>query len=127
MPRSFSPTASGFVSRNRSKTLNYIDSYRNDQGNNREVDAWTTLDAMYAYTFTGLVGDGDTTLSIGVNNIGDKDPPGLVRADDDGNPIPRFDEDGLFVRGLFDRPGYDDRAGHDLRGRIVYVRFKHAF
>ena len=107
--------------------LNYIDSYKNDQGNNREVNSWTTLDAMYSYTFTGLLGDGDTTFSIGVNNLGDKDPPGLVRADADGNPIPRFDEDGLFVRGLFDRPGYDDRAGHDLRGRIVYVRVKHAF
>jgi len=107
--------------------LNYIDSYKNDQGNNREVNSWTTLDAMYSYTFTGLLGDGDTTFSIGVNNLGDKDPPGLVRADADGNPIPRFDEDGLFVRGLFDRPGYDDRAGHDLRGRIVYARFKHAF
>lgn len=107
--------------------LNYIDSYKNDQGNNREVNSWTTLDAMYSYTFTGLLGDGDTTFSIGVNNLGDKDPPGLVRADANGNPIPRFDEDGLFVRGLFDRPGYDDRAGHDLRGRIVYVRVKHAF
>ncbi|MCH8072362.1 MAG: TonB-dependent receptor [Proteobacteria bacterium] len=107
--------------------LNYIDSYKNDQGNNREVNSWTTLDAMYSYTFTGLLGDGDTTFSIGVNNLGDKDPPGLVRADANGNPIERFDEDGLFVRGLFDRPGYDDRAGHDLRGRIVYVRVKHAF
>ena len=107
--------------------LNYIDSYKNDQGNNREVNSWTTLDAMYSYTFTGLLGDGDTTFSIGVNNLGDKDPPGLVRADANGNPIQRFDENGLFVRGLFDRPGYDDRAGHDLRGRIVYARFKHAF
>jgi iron complex outermembrane receptor protein len=107
--------------------LNYIDSYKNDQGNNREVDSWTTLNAMYSYTFAGLLGDGDTTLSVGVNNLTDEDPPGLVRNNSDGTPVTRFDSDGLYVRGLFDRPGYDDRAGHDLRGRIVYVRFKHAF
>ncbi len=109
--------------------LNYIDSYKNDQGNNREVDAWTTLDAMYSYTFSGLLGDGDTTLSIGINNIADKDPPGLVRNESDGvTPEQRFDPvTGAYNRDLFDRPGYDARAGHDLRGRIVYARFKHAF
>lgn len=107
--------------------LNHIDSYKNDQGNDREIDAWTTLDAMYSYTFSGLVGDGDTTISIGVNNIGDKDPPGLVTNNPDGTPQLRFNTDGSYNRALFNRPGYDARAGHDLRGRIVYARFKHAF
>jgi iron complex outermembrane receptor protein len=105
----------------------YIDSYKNDQGNNAEVESWTTIDALYAYTFTGLIGDGDTTLSVGVNNIADEDPPRLARNNSDGTPVTRFDSDGLYVRGWVDRPGYDDRAGHDIRGRTVYVRFKHAF
>ena len=92
-----------------------------------EVDSWTTIDALYAYTFTGLIGDSDTTLSVGVNNIADEDPPRLARNNDDGTPVTRFDSDGLYVRGWVDRPGYDDRAGHDIRGRTVYMRFKHAF
>ncbi|MDX1405156.1 MAG: TonB-dependent receptor [Woeseiaceae bacterium] len=107
--------------------LNHIDSYKNDQGNDREIDAWTTLDAMYSYTFSGLVGDGDTTLTLGVNNIADKDPPGLVVNNADGTPQERFNPNGTYNRNLFNRPGYDARAGHDLRGRIVYVRFKHLF
>jgi iron complex outermembrane receptor protein len=108
--------------------LNYIDGYDNDQGNNAPVDSWTTIDAMYAYTFSGLIGDGDTTLSVGVNNIGDQDPPALYRDDNgDGQPDGRFLANGRYNRGWVDRPGYDDRAGHDLRGRIVYARFKHAF
>ena len=85
-------------------------------------------DAIYSYTFSGLIGDGETTLSIGMNNILDEDPPALYRDDDlDGVPDGRFDEDGLYNRGWVDRPGYDDRAGHDLRGRVTYVMFKHLF
>ena len=107
--------------------LNYIDSYKNDQGDNAVLNSWTTIDALYSYTFAGLIGDGDTTLTVGVNNIADNDPPALYRADADGNREGRFDADGLYVRGWVDRPGYDSKAGHDIRGRIVYVRFKHAF
>lgn len=107
--------------------VNYIDSYKNDQGFDREVDSWTTLDAMYAYTFSGLIGDGDTTLSVGINNLTDEDPPGLISNFADGTPQERFLPNGNYNRGLFNRPGYDDRAGHDLRGRIVYARFKHEF
>lgn len=102
--------------------VNYIDSYKNDQGGDRPVDEWFTLDAQYAYTFNGLLGDGDTTLTLGVNNITDEDPPGILALGQE-----RFLPDGRYNRGLFQRPGYDDRAGHDLRGRIVYLRFKHAF
>lgn len=108
--------------------FNYIDGYRNDQGNNAPIDSWTTLDAMYAYTFNGLIGDGDTTFTIGINNLTDEDPPALFRDDNgDGAPDGRFRADGTYNRGWVDRPGYDDRAGHDLRGQIVYVRFKHSF
>lgn len=102
--------------------LNYIDSYKNDQGGDRLVDSWFTLDAQYSYTFTSLFGEGDTTLTFGVNNITDEDPPGLLAIGQE-----RFNPDGTYNRGLYQRPGYDDRAGHDLRGRIAYFRFKHAF
>ncbi len=107
--------------------VNYIDSYKNDQGFDREMDSWTTLDAMYAYTFSGLFGDGDTTLAVGVNNLTDEDPPGLISNFADGTPQQRFNSDGTYNRGLYNRPGYDDKAGHDIRGRIVYARFKHEF
>ena len=117
---------------------NHIGSYDNDQGNFAEVNSWTVWDAIYSYTFTGLIGEGDTTLSVGVNNIFDEDPPALYRCSDADGAFNsatstcnirggRFDEDGVYNRGWVDRPGYDDRAGHDLRGRIVYVRFKHLF
>ena len=108
--------------------FNYIDSYENDQGRNRMVDSWTTIDAQYSYTFSGLIGEGDTSLTLGVNNITDEDPPGLLANNVDGTPQERFNPvTGAFNRGLFQRPDYDSRAGHDLRGRIVYLRFKHAF
>ena len=94
-----------------------------------ELRAWTVLDALYSYTFTGLIGDGDTTLSVGANNLMDEDPPALYRNTNstDGIRQGRFLPNGNYNRGWVDRPGYDDRAGHDLRGRVVYVRFKHAF
>lgn len=107
---------------------NHIGGYDNDQGNNAPVNSWTSWNTMYAYTFSGLIGDGDTTLSVGINNILDEDPPALYRDDDgDGAPDGRFLANGRYNRGWVDRPGYDDRAGHDLRGRILYVRFKHEF
>ncbi len=118
--------------------FNHIGGYKNDQGNNADINSWTVLDALYSYTFTGLIGDGDTTLSIGANNLLDEDPPALYRNTVDpatGNLVrqgrfinnPGASNDGFYNRGWVDRPGYDDRAGHDLRGRVVYVRFKHAF
>ena len=107
--------------------LNHIGTYDNDQSNNTEINSWTVWNAMYAYTFAGLIGEGDTTLSIGANNLLDEDPPAMYRGDADGVRQGRFLDNGRYNRGWVDRPGYDDRAGHDLRGRIVYVRFKHAF
>ena len=113
--------------------LNHISSYKNDQGDGADINSWTTLDVLYAYTFNGWLGDGDTTLSVGANNLLDEDPPTLYRNNQDGVRQGRFFTDpdesnfGLYNRGWSDRPGYDDRAGHDLRGVIVYVRFKHAF
>jgi iron complex outermembrane receptor protein len=111
----------------------HIGDYRNDQGNNAPMDSWTVWDAMYSYTFNGLIGEGDTTITLGVNNIADEDPPGLATANSDclttsctiNGPI--NPTTGRYNRQYVNRPGYDDRAGHDLRGRILYVRFKHLF
>ena len=109
-------------------TVRYIGEYDNDQSNNAPVDSWTTLDLLYSYTFSGLIGDGDTTVSVGMNNALDEDPPALTRFDSNGNVIQRIDPvTGIYNRGWIDRPGYDSRAGHDLRGRIIFVNFKHAF
>ena len=112
----------------------YIDGYNNDQSNNGPVDSWTTFDAQYSYVWSGLLGDGDTSVTVGVNNLTDEEPPALTRrnpADDTLNPpgaiTTRFNSDGTYNRGWIDRPGYDDRAGHDLRGRIVYFNFKQTF
>jgi iron complex outermembrane receptor protein len=114
--------------------VNYIGDYTNDQGNDAVINSWTVWDAMYSYTFNGWLGDGDTTLTLGVNNLLDEDPPTLYRNDPNtGERQGRFFTDpaeanfGLYNRGWSDRPGYDDRAGHDLRGQVVYLRFKHLF
>ena len=107
--------------------VSHIGTYKNDQGNNTEINSWTPWDVLYAYTFNGLIGEGDTTLSIGVNNVFDSDPPALYRGDANGVRDDRFNDDGTYNRGWTDRPGYDDRAGHDLRGQVVYMRFKHLF
>ena len=120
----------------------YIDGYSNDQSSVFEDDvtvlapvaSWSTIDAQYSYLWTGLIGEGDTTLTVGVNNVLDKNPPALKRITDNGEDAPvrytvteRFRENGTYNRAWVDRPGYDSRAGHDLRGRIVYFNFKQTF
>ncbi len=107
----------------------HIDEYRNDQSNNGIVEAWNVVDAQYNQVFPGLLGDGDTSVTVGINNVFDEDPPRLTRLDANGNERPAFrpSSGGVIYDGLSDRPGYDDRAGHDLRGRIVYVRFTQDF
>jgi iron complex outermembrane recepter protein len=108
-------------------TMRYIDSYKNDQSNDGKVDSWTTLDGQYSLVMPGLIGDGDSVFTIGVNNILDEDPPALTRNNADGTVVTRFNTDGTYNTGWIDRPGYDDRAGHDIRGRIVYFNFKQSF
>ncbi|MCY4016303.1 MAG: TonB-dependent receptor, partial [Gammaproteobacteria bacterium] len=107
----------------------HIDEYRNDQSNNGIVEAWNVLDAQYNQVFPGLLGLGDTSVTVGVNNLLDEDPPRLTRLDASGRELPPFapSAGGVIYNGASDRPGYDDRAGHDLRGRIVYVRFTQDF
>jgi iron complex outermembrane receptor protein len=84
-------------------TVRYIDSYHNDQGNTT-IASWTTLDAQYAFTLSDFFAR-KTTLTVGGNNVLDKDPPSL------GDRI---------------RPGYDDVV-HDVRGRIVYAQIEVSF
>ncbi len=107
----------------------HIDEYRNDQSNNGIVEAWNVVDAQFNHVFAGLLGDGDTSVTVGINNVFDEDPPRLTRLDANGNELPVFrpSSGGVIYDGLSDRPGYDDRAGHDLRGRLIYVRFSHDF
>ncbi len=84
-------------------TVRYIDGYRNDQGNT-EVASWTTLDAQYSFTLGDFFAR-ETTLTIGANNLLDKEPPSL------GDRV---------------RPGYDDVV-HDVRGRIAYAQVEVSF
>lgn len=107
-------------------TARYIDSYKNDQSNDAMVDSWTTLDAQYSILLPGLIGDGDTRFTVGINNLTDEDPPALYRNDSSGNRLPLQNASTGVFDGI-DRPGYDDRAGHDIRGRIVYARFVQSF
>ena len=106
-------------------TMRYIDSYKNDQSNNGPVESWTTFDAQYSVVFPGLISDGDTRITIGANNLTDEDPPALYRRDGAGNILPNPSASGVYDG--IDRPGYDDRAGHDIRGRILYLRFVQDF
>jgi len=55
-----------------------------------------------------------------------RSPPVLTRLDGDGNLITRFDAYATYNRGFNDRPGYDDRSAANIRGRFIYVQFRHA-
>jgi hypothetical protein len=104
-------------------TARYIDGYDNDQSNNGPVDSITTLDARYSIVLDGALGDGQTTLAAGVNNMFNEDPPALRRNDSNGDLITRADNPINWQDG----PSYDQRAGHDIRGRVLYLSAKHSF
>jgi iron complex outermembrane receptor protein len=61
-----------------STTVNFANGYR-DTFSRRHVDSWTTIDLHAAYTFNRAKPDwaGDTTLSVGIDNLLDKNPPFL--------------------------------------------------
>jgi len=90
-------------------TVNYIDSYEDDQINTGElpgtttrIDSWTTLNLQYAYMMA-LSEDQELTMTLGVLNATDEDPPEVNT-----------------------NMGFDTKI-HDPRGRMVYARIKYAF
>lgn len=101
-------------------TVRYIDSYGNDQNasptfGTPEIKSFTTVDLQYQLALNGLINDEETVIAVGANNVFDVDPPAL----------PRFDSAGNVVQGGV-RPGYDGEV-HDIRGRVLYVRFTQSF
>lgn len=84
-----------------SARIRYIDSYENDQTNPvSTVDSWTTVDGQYSFGFFAR-----SSLTIGVKNLFDKEPPSL------GDQI---------------RPGYDNLV-HDILQRTFYATYTQAF
>ena len=91
-------------------SLRYIDSYKNDEvGTSDKIDSWTTVDLNYAYRFDQLP-VGQLVLSLGAQNLTDRDPPALPSG-----------RDGIHRYNL--RPGFDGLV-HDIKGRTLYLRFR---
>jgi hypothetical protein len=84
----------------------YDDRERNSA--NDTISSATLLDVNYGYTFDGLLGRGATSVSVGINNLTDKDPPAIDRGSVNG------------------RIGFDQQV-YDPRGRVWYVRLLHSF
>lgn len=101
-------------------SVRYTDSYKNDQSNDARISSYTTVDLSLSYELAVLGFAEPTVITIGADNLFDRDPPALVRNDASGN---RLVGDLTGV----DRPGYDAYSGADLRGRILYARFKQTF
>jgi iron complex outermembrane receptor protein len=101
--------------------VNYTGGYKNDLSNNGPVGSFTTLDLRYAVHLEKLLSATNVIqLSIGANNLLDRDPPALRRAGANGVPLSGTLTD-------YDRPGYDALAGVDIRGRIYYARALYEF
>lgn len=104
-------------------TARYISGYKNDGASfNAPIGSFTTVDFQYSIVLDGIIGANDTTLTMGVNNVFDVDPPALVRYNSSGVLITGDD-----TRNYVDRPSYDAFSGVDIRGRILYVGLKQAF
>lgn len=79
--------------------LSYVDSYKDDGAADIEIDSHLTLDAQYNIGLGDFLKAGsETTLTIGVVNATDEDPPTTVNA------------------------GSFDSKIHDPRGRRAYVK-----
>jgi iron complex outermembrane receptor protein len=72
------------------------------------IDSFTVFDTNYSFDTSGLIGEGTTNFSFGINNITDEEPPAI-------------DRDSANGRRAF------DSLVHDPRGRTIYARFKHSF
>jgi outer membrane receptor protein involved in Fe transport len=85
--------------------IRHIASYVNDQqtdpANWVDVDGWTSVDLRYSFALDDLF-NAPASIAVGINNIGDKDPPTL------GQGV---------------RPGYDAQV-HDIRGRMAYAELR---
>ncbi len=75
---------------------------------NDSIESNTVLDIQYGYTFEGLLGTGNTNITVGVNNLTDEEPPAIDRGSVNG------------------RVGFDQQV-HDPRGRTAYLKIKHSF
>ena len=81
-------------------TVRIVGSYRDDQNANRPIAAQATLDAQYTLALGGIAGARAVDLTLGAQNLTDKDPPPVLT-----------------------NAGYDSKV-HDPRGRVVYVRLR---
>jgi iron complex outermembrane recepter protein len=101
--------------------VRYIDSYVNDQSNNAPISSFTAVDLSVAYRLTWGGHEGKPMLlSVGADNLFDRDPPSLVRYNAAGQRIQGTVND-------VDRPSYDAYSGVDIRGRILWARAKYEF
>ncbi|MFL0798167.1 MAG: TonB-dependent receptor [Cellvibrionaceae bacterium] len=91
-------------------TLNHVTSYENDrykdgvQVLDETIDSFNTMDVQYRYLMN-LSGDSEATVSLGVTNLFDEEPPEVT--------------DGANF-------SYDPKH-HDPRGRIVYLKGSYQF
>lgn len=83
-------------------TARYINSYDDDQ-TGESIDSQLTLDGRYSWFSDKFMGGSGTSITFGVINILDEDPPPI-------NARPLFDTE-----------------VHDPRGRQVYLNLKHQF
>jgi len=88
--------------------IRHIGGYDDRTPNNESdsIDSQTVLDTQYAHTFEGLIGEGTTNITFGINNISDEEPPAIDPSSANG------------------RRAFDSQV-HDPRGRFIYLGFKH--
>lgn len=82
--------------------VRYIDSYFDDQ-NDTGIDDFVSVDAQYVFAPSELLGVDGGSITVGVNNLFDEDPP--------------------FVNS---ETGYDPKV-HSPAGRVVYLRLGKEF
>ncbi len=99
----------------------YIGGYRNDQSNDAHVESYKTMDLSVSYGFTTWSQARPLVITVGADNVFDAPPPALTRANAQGQVLTPA------VFNYSDRPGYDAYSGVDLRGRVLYARFRQSF
>ena len=84
--------------------VRYISDYTDDNGGGAKIDAYTAVDLQYSYYLDRLFETSEgTTLSVGILNAFDEDPP--------------------FAVGV---QGFDSKV-HDPRGQMIYIRARQNF